>query len=580
MVTSRKAALSLLISVILFTVFAVFAFSGLFDLFESSFHNPAIIANLTRENDRNAEVIDGFFNEMQNRFSETLKTNAVKRSFLSNQNPEDVMARSRIYHLLINSFPGIQWVRFIDSGGRRLLFSTESQDILNQNETSPVYQNYNEPDLPYDVIGVDDGEAPKYTFDGRSERILFSFPLYDSFDIYWGTALFSVSIDAVLHRLITDRRIRFNQEIMVIPNPAGLVFWMPSAGERALPSQISSIWRIEGVNTTKLASPYSDISFALISTKTSQGFFVGRIVNETQFSFTMTIKIILLASFFLTVYLVIFLLLNFRQDPVTIIQNRLKQLQLSVFEQFYELKGEADWSHWIRELEHRRGEVTSHLKQDIKGIISGDIDALISKSWDELLKVMGSRREIDVNEEKIRSIIKEVLATLPSIAQPSASSFAVSRPGLLMKASALIQKIDDAELVEELEEIGELEELPADQSEAPVDVLSSVSSEDIAYLASKIEFSQEENITEEETETIEQYLEIVSPFSDMLQDLSSSDLDELHIVDEEDENVGKSEIIEERGGVPFISDEVLSPDSEDETVVNQDFKDLVDSIIK
>ena len=592
MITSQKAALSLLISVILFVVFAALAFTGLFSLIEANFYNPTIIANMARDNDRNAEVIDKFFLEMQDRFSETLKTPEVRRSFLSSQSPEDVLARSRIYNLLIESFNGVQWVRFIDSGGRRLLFSSLSHDIVNQDGNYPIYRNYDESDNSYETIAVDDGGTPKYTFDGKSEQILFSFPLYDTFDIYWGTALFSLSMDAVLNRLISEGRMRFSQEVMLISNPPGLVFGMSLAGERALPSQISAIWRAEGQKTTKLVSPSSGISLALITAETSQNFFVGRLINEEQFSFTLTMKIILLASFFLTVYLIIFLLFSLRQDPVTIIQSRIKQLQISIFEQFYELKGEADWNQWIRELEHRRGEITVQLKQGLKGVISGDIDVLIHKSWDDLLKVLGSTREAGINEEKLRSIIKEILAAFPSAgtAQPSAAGKVISgaRHGLLMKASALVQKIEDAELVEEAEYIGELEELPAGPqgelsgtSADKVEESDAVSREDIAYLASQIEFApvHEPDITDEET--VEQFLEIVSPFSSMLDDLSSDpDIEILEPLLEKDEEPKSGDVIKERGGVPFISGEVLSPASEEKTVVNRDFKDLVDSVIK
>jgi len=690
-VTSQKAALSLLITIVLSGFFAAFAFTGLFDLLEARFYNPSVTANMVRDNNRNAEVIDRFFIEMQNRFSETIKTKEIRYSFLSSQSPEDIMARSRIYDLLIASYDGIQWVRFVDSGGKLLHFSSYSQDLLNPNDQYPVYRNYNEPDLPYETVAVNDGGAPKYTFDGRSERVIFSFPLYDSFDIYWGTALFSLSMDAVLNRLINEGRMRFGQNIMVISNPSGLVFGMSTSGERALPSQISSIWKTEGVKTAILVSPSSGLSMALISTTTSQGFIVGKLANEELFSFSQNMKIILLVSFFLTVYLITFLLFTSRQDPVSIIQNRLKQLQISLFEQFFSLKGEADWTQWTRELEYRRGEITDQLKKGInlergtkfaQGKGSTNIDVLINKSWDELLQVMGSRREGGIDEEKLRSVLKEVLATLPAVNVPQppvavTASAKNGKTGLLMRATAIIQKIEDAELVTEVEEIEGLEELeeleeledvediedveeledvedvediedveelmePVEEDNlegrgiamgptyGPSGAHPPVSDVDIAVVASQIEFAPDNEPELTEDELIEQDLEIVSPFSAMLYDFSEpgadEDLDEdvsktpdpgpessdmglelkenrglplindpfsgmtgrkeivtLEALSESEDEItietGKmGEIIEEREGVHYISQDALG--TEKEADLDRDFKDLVDSVTK
>ena len=73
MTTSHKAALSLLITVLLFGAFAALAFTGLFDLIEARFYNPAVSGSVLREVTANAEEIDSFLGELQIRFSDTLK---------------------------------------------------------------------------------------------------------------------------------------------------------------------------------------------------------------------------------------------------------------------------------------------------------------------------------------------------------------------------------------------------------------------------------------------------------------------------------------------------------------------------
>ena len=87
MVTSQKALISLLISVLIFTIFAAFAFTNLFDLIEARLYNPSITSNVTRENEQNAAVIDKFLDETEKIFSDTLNSPSVKSSFMSSQSP-------------------------------------------------------------------------------------------------------------------------------------------------------------------------------------------------------------------------------------------------------------------------------------------------------------------------------------------------------------------------------------------------------------------------------------------------------------------------------------------------------------
>jgi hypothetical protein len=640
--TSRKALFSLLITVILFTVFTGFAFTGLFDLIEARFYNPSVTAHTVSENNRNARIIEEFFTTLENRFSETLKTGAVRRGLMSEKNQEDFFAVSEIFKTLTDSFINIQWVRLIDSGGRKLHFSTYSPDILDNNYLIPFYHNYNEPDLPYDLIAVGNGGAPKYTIDNKSGRILFSFPLYDYFDIYCGTALFSLPLDAILDKLLSEGRMIFGHEIMLIQNPPGMMFGNLAAGERVMPAQISSVWEAEGQKTARLSSPDSGVHFILISTKTSQGLFIGSLIKEDLYLFPWNMKLILLVSLFLTMYLTIFLLFSLKQEPVTIIQNRLKNLQVSLLEQFYELRGDEDWSRWIREMEYRRKEISSLLKQGIRpasGSLNEEIDALINKSWDEFLSLLGSRREPGFDEEKLRSAITSILEALPKTGRETLSGGEVSpkkeKTGLLRRASAIVKELEETDLVEEVEELEELEEVEEIETVEAPDTSPAPPGIDLAALASQIEFSTETEPEPDEEDSIEHDLEIVSPFASMLggftdtmdYDISSigeetleqifgpsdendslnddswqeveiiqnrgqplitkpfsmagkNKVETLEALTEEQSPIERGSIIEEKEGIPFVSANAINPDEKEEKFINRDFKDLVDSVIK
>jgi len=614
--TSHKAILSLIITIILFAVFAFFSFAGLFDLIEMRFYNPSITAHTASENNRNAIVIEEYFRSIQNQLSQAMKSDVVRNSLMSDQSYEDFSALDKNISMIMNSIDGIKWVRFIDSGGIKLLFSTYRPDILNYTYEIPFYRNYNEPDLPYSLIAVENGGTPKYNFDSKSGRILFSFPLYDSFDIYCGTALFSFSIDSILDNLFNEGRIIPGKAIMLVSSPRGVVFGDLAPGEKITPDQISSVWETGRLRAARLTNPDSGVKFVLISTRTSNDLFIGSLIKEETYLFPQNMKLILLACFFFTMYLTIFLLFNLKQEPVIIIQNRLKQLQVSLLEQFYELKSDGDWDRWIREMENRREEITTLLKKGIRPVSGNNkvkIDALINKSWDELLSLLGNRREPGFDEEKFKSLISSILAALPkaykdmfpvSEVSPMQLATGKTRAGLLGRASAIVKEIEEADLVEEIDE-NDLVEETGNKIKIKEPASRKV---DIAAVASQIEFSPEPEPETNEDDAIGNDLEIVSPFSAMLDDFMDTADYEVSAIGEDmlDQIVGPMEgkkgqprnddprqkagttqnhkernnVIKEKEGLPFISAETLNPEKKEEDFINPDFKNLVDSVIK
>jgi hypothetical protein len=469
---SQKAALSLLITVVLFAGFTVLAFTGLFDLVESRFYNPSIVSSLTREVNTDAQAVDKFFTELENRFSLTLQEDSVKRSFLPNQSAEDIFERSRIYGMLMESLGGFQGVKFIDNGGTRIHYSTYQTDILRQDRLSTAYHNYADADFPYSRIASSDQAGLKLIFDEAGHRILFSLPFYDSFDVFRGTVLFSLSTRAIAERLIGEGRIKVGETVSIVSEPVGIVLGVPPVSEAALVPGISSVWN-EGILSLTSMDSVSGTSLALLSTKTSQGFFLGSLINESRFVFPQLMKIILLGAFFLTVYLTVFLLFNLRQDSFTIVQNRLKHLQISLIEQYYDRKNDIDWGRWSRELEQRREEIRAELKQGIKNKAGknktdkdekNDIDVLIDKSWDELLNVIAGRRDKSalIDEEKLQTILNRILSAGASIPAPAAGVPAANVPAPLVRAETPaaaeeVEELAEAESVEEIEELSEAE---------------------------------------------------------------------------------------------------------------------------
>jgi len=570
----QKVLLSVLISALLFGGFTFLAYTGLFDLLEARFYSPAISRSISRENALNTETLDKFITEKQTLFAELTNKPAVRRAFLFDPDIEDIHERYGIFRTLVEYHGGLQWVRFIDAAGVRIHFSTYPSDFVRFDGQTPVFANYYEPFLPFAMIAAA-GEAPRLIFDERAARILFSFPLYDYFDIQLGTALYSLSINAFADRLSGEGLLRFGHFnfVSVVSNPNGFLIGVDAAWDTALPYQVSTIWRESGERTARLFPPLSPRALVLFSSRTSQGIYVGRLVNEEVFSMPQAMQLIFMLSVFITGFLIIFLLFNFRQDPVAVVQNRIKHLQVSLVEQYYEIKGEADLSRWMRDMDLRRNEIITQLKRGVSfrgGDESDNIDDLINESWDELLMILGGRKEEGIDAEKFQSILERALEGLKSrqlLASADTTDAGIIKPSLLMKATAIVKELEETETVEELDEQDIAVKIGSLSLED-----NKFSGEDISSLASEIEFSPDNEFELYDEEELKKDLEIVSPFAGMGFDFSQDEKDEA--------DDAQREIIEELEGVPYINEQALNTGKKPNVPLNAELKGLVDSVIK
>jgi hypothetical protein len=266
-----------------------------------------------------------------------------------------------------------------------------------------------------------------------------------------------------------------------------MVIGLPHAGQSAALPLIAQIWHENILSLGRLHSGLTDTKLALMSMKTTQGIYIGLLVNESILGFPRAMRIILLVSFLLTVFLILFLLLNIRQDNMTVIQNRIKKLQINLIKEYYEHKGDFDWNRWRKELEQRRKELHAELKRGLKTKGKGksragegaEIDALIDKSWNEHLPVIGggnggTERKADIDEGKLKALVDQYLLTAPGQAHPPKLPKEQINEAPEISISEEREKIDKPEALEELGEMEELpiedepeeiEELPADEPE-------------------------------------------------------------------------------------------------------------------
>ena len=199
-----KVAFSLLITVVIFSVFVVFAFSGLFDLIETRFYNQRITTELVSEVQKTERALEEYHQHNRTVFSSVLSSEHVERSFLPNQSREDIFQRETIFNNLKADFPGLLYVRFVDPKGN-IHYSTYENDVKQRSNFNIVYNRLEDVDttVPLEDLLLSENDESSYIIDANDGRIIYQFPFYDHLDIFKGTALFYLSEKDVRNLIIT-----------------------------------------------------------------------------------------------------------------------------------------------------------------------------------------------------------------------------------------------------------------------------------------------------------------------------------------------------------------------------------------
>ena len=281
------------------------------------------------------------------------------------------------------------------------------------------------------------------------------------------------------------------------------------------------------------------MNFSLISLRTGRGIYFGRLVNDSLFYISDSMKNILLLSMFLTFYLTLLFITNIRANPATIVRNRIKRLRENLFEQLYTNKNGQERAKWILELEQRREEIRAELKRNLRLSHRAEdiINGIIDRSWDELLAVIKAGGET------------RVIAPPPesSVAQAEAKEAAdeIEEIEELGEAEEAAGDDETAEYAEEIEEIEEVEEI--EEAEEAEELEEITDDEEI----------EEAEVFEEEPAPVHVSGGLLSIASRISTIKETDDIEELEELDE-------PETLPPKRGLLFLSSSINSSDEEDE----------------
>ncbi|MFP4429695.1 MAG: hypothetical protein ACLFPV_00400 [Spirochaetaceae bacterium] len=528
MKTSQKIALSLLISVLVFGAFSVLAFSGLFDYIETTFFDPRVRQRFESRLSTAESVVERYHQATIQNVAAVLESSAIRRLVRTNQSREDILARQNLVGLLEAESAAFSSMRIFVDGGEQLIYSSEEEDIREQNAFRREYLPVAE--LPEGVVGLVPPEPPalpEVELIPEQNLVVYRLAFVDEFDTPQGTALFFFGTQGIENRLTREGVLLPSDRAVVVRNDA-LVLNGPQGQAETLRNAIGEGWA--EITSSEFTFPTvlleEAIRHVVFATAGAEGIWYLWLAPESAFQMTTGMRVILLASVILSSFLLVFLLLNVRQDPVLVVSERIKRFQINLLRHYFEAGEKVSWEAWQQEIANRREELTAEIKRGIGRLPKErepEVDELISRSWDEIIGVIGSRARIETaptDIARLESIVQQVvnnLQSLPQAGRPATEATThttgsrtpgPTSPEPVPEAEPLeevSEEVSEIEEVEEIEEVPEAEELLEAEEVSEVEAVEEL--EEIAEVEEVVEAPEAEEPLEP-VEAIDALLEI------------------------------------------------------------------------
>ena len=460
---------------------------------ETRFYQPALVRGISERLDAASKTLDDYLNSTEKTFYDDFVQNEyVKKSFAFEQLSEDIKGREDASGALFSAVPSLTGIRIIESGGKRIHYSTIAQDILQRSEKLVSYRMYKDAgDLNYaDIESSYSGTKGESSGAGSAagqvrgqaliicdpdrDRILFSFPFYDSYSVYRGTIVFYTAASAFSRELVKLNLLAMTDNVIFTGTAERPVFVLdfPNTGRNILQDILIKKFSGDVSFTEKIMESDESDVWLLFSKKSASNIYVSRVYEENLFVFSDTVRSLLLASVFITAYLIIFLIFNVKQDDMLLIRERIKRFQFAVINDYLAAKEEVDWNAVYADMNRRRAEINGAIKKSLGSKAkrhAQETDLLLDKSWDEILSALHrqSAAKEKLNLDTLTAELKEMMGKIISsrdFAPTAHPVFPAVSPQPAPKAVLDAEPVLEAESADEAEPVLEAEPAAPDVS--------------------------------------------------------------------------------------------------------------------
>ncbi len=459
MSSAKKVIISLIISILIFSVVAFISFAELFSVFETRFYQPAVIKGMEKRLKNISACLDEYTVIQAKEFSQFVDLSCIKTVSLLEQSESDIKDREKFSSELVLRNAGLQGVRIIDSNGKKILYSTFKTDNSEYNKN---------PELPYEAIKANDNpenkSKAKIVFDNSNERILYSIPFYDVYDLYRGSAIFYVAGIDFNRYLLAKQILSVSEQAKLVATVfsdstkqyKGFVLGLPSVSSDVLVSKISDLWLQNSFDTQKILHS-QDYNWFVISDNSGKTGIISLVFKDDILIFNTGIKVLFLLSVFITLFLIILLIFNLKQDDEAIIKDKIKRFKIALINEYLVGSGEEDWNEVSKFLTVRKHQINHDVKKYLgkKGekhkIL---VENLLENTWADIEKIIISNEKSEEDFDDY-DLLEQNYETLEDVQENSSNVIDLS----LKQESEVLSEVEESEEIDEIVEIESINEV-------------------------------------------------------------------------------------------------------------------------
>ncbi len=555
MTSGQKISFSLLVSMLLFSLFVVEANLKLFSTLETRFYSQTKITEKIHQLDRTGEELDSYISDLLSTLGDYAQNPAVLSYYEHNPSEKSVTDRRNLTESLFNQIPALSGIRIIDVNGRNVHYSSfDESDILKQNGLTKIYKNYSDiikdsDEIDFDLLRTSAGEKPKLLVDSSRNRMIVSQPFFWFEKYQGGNIIFYIDFVSLRQTLVDMDIFSYAEEFRILSDSdfnGGFVLELPKAYEKEFKEPILENWASKKLHSEvqypKIILSSTDGNYwTLLTSAKSKYFKVSGVWYKSSFELSKDLIWLIYACVFITVFLVVYLLFSLTSDPVSVTKRKIRNLQLGIIQEYIAEKKEVDWNRIGEQIRFRKKDILDGLKKDLikkSGKNRDKVEALLENGWNDILKVFDNQSQKpaapvvqasspDFSMEELRRMIEEVLKTVKIPV-----SVAVAKPAVQAEAAETeeleeIDEVSELDEVEPVEEVAELDEVEPVKEVAELDEVEPV--EEVAELD---EVEPVEEVAElDEVEPVEEVAEFdeVEPVEEV------EEIDEVEPVEEVEE---------------------------------------------
>lgn len=536
MTSVQKIALSFLMTLVLFAGFLLTFNSYLFDFLEAKFYSQARILEKTEELNQISqgynEYFTNFLSSINDNYNSWKNLESVRSFYEPNPSEVNVAGRRIANERLFRLYTALSGIRLIDKNGKNVHYSSfDDTDILKQSGISKIYKNY--PDICKDSDEIlfenfeklSDEINSRILFDDKKNRIIICEPFFYSGNIFSGYALFYFDFLNLQKELIEKEYLEKNYSLSLFSDnelSGGIADGILNSEKEKFKEPLLKIWKNQ-TKKTESQTVVPEKIFKLDLDENNEGFLVvltnscdskinvSGVYNSIFFEIPKDLQFVIYLCIFISLFLILFLIFSFKRDSMTVLNKKVKKLQLEIMQDCLEKGEKIKLDGVFQKLSERRNEISTEILKSLKirsKKQSQEIENLLEKNWDEIFDFFKSQNDLQNNQNfsnqnavSSQNLSAEFLQEIKSLLQEVLQN---TEHKTISTAAPQLEKIEPVDEIEEVEDIDEIEEVEE------VEEIEEVEKEGL----SPLEEVENDSEAEEELEELEN-LEELTPLEEV-----------------------------------------------------------------